>query len=96
MVKIISRQREARNEQHFVADPALPVCENCAHYRSVFVENQWGGLDEKKRRCALGHFAVKRKSTCAVHKFKTGDAVETAERVNASKDAHRGDYVEYG
>lgn len=70
MVKAISRQQEARLRQNYVEDPPLPVCETCEHYRSVRLETAWGGTEEKRKRCSLGNFAVKRKGSCRKHNFK--------------------------
>jgi hypothetical protein len=47
------------------------------NYRSVLIKNEWGGMDEKKRRCTLGGFAVKRKSTCDFHRFKKVETIES-------------------
>ena len=66
-----SRQQIARQKQNYEETPKLKICENCEHYRSTFVESEWGGYEEKRKRCALGGFAVKRKSSCAAHAFPT-------------------------
>lgn len=70
MVKAVSSQQEARNSQNYVEDPPLRVCGTCEHYQSVRIETAWGGREEKRRRCSLGKFAVKRKATCRMHRFK--------------------------
>ncbi|VGO12815.1 hypothetical protein PDESU_01369 [Pontiella desulfatans] len=70
MKRGMSRQKLARKEQKYVSSPVLPLCENCGHYRSVQVENDWGEVEEKKRRCAKGDFAVKRHGNCAAHVFR--------------------------
>lgn len=57
----------AREEQRYQHNPVLPFCGNCEHYQSVWVENEWGDKEEKKRRCSLGDFAVKRKGSCSRH-----------------------------
>lgn len=67
--KVMSRQQEARDQQQYDPNPVLPFCENCEHYRSSWVEDGWGVVEEKKRRCSIGNFAVKRRGTCGTHRF---------------------------
>ena len=66
-----SRQQVARQRQKYEDKPQLKICESCEHYRSTYVETDWGGYEEKRRRCALGGFAVKRKGSCAAHEFRS-------------------------
>ena len=65
----VSQQQAARKTQNYVERPTLKVCENCEYYRSIFVDTEWGRREEKRRRCALGKFAVKRSSSCDAHVF---------------------------
>lgn len=65
----ISRQQMARDQQQYDPHPLMPFCENCGHYKSSWIEDGWGAMEEKKRRCSLGGFAVKRKGTCRNHQF---------------------------
>ncbi len=66
-----SRQQLARQQQNYEEKPRQKICESCEHYRSTFVKTEWGGYEEKLRRCTLGGFAVKRKSSCAAHEFRS-------------------------
>ncbi len=59
----------ARKKQRYLEHPLLPVCESCEHYQSVYVDTEWGAQEEKRRRCALGGFAVKRRGSCNAHVF---------------------------
>lgn len=74
MKTMLSRQEMARNKQNYTSIPSLPLCENCNQYRSVWVQDDWGNREEKKRRCFIGGFAVKRKGNCNLHSFKMDEA----------------------
>lgn len=63
------RQQIERERQNYIANPKHPICGNCEHYRSEFIESPWGNMEEKKRRCGIGEFATKRMGTCKAHAF---------------------------
>lgn len=51
--------------------PKHPMCSNCIHYRSDFIENKWKYTEEKNIHCDYGGFAVKKSANCNVHEFKS-------------------------
>jgi len=65
------KQQIAREQQNYTSSPRLPLCENCEHYTSMYIDTKWGNKEEKKRRCGIGEFAVKRKATCSAHVYCT-------------------------
>lgn len=62
--------RRAKQEQGYRETP--DTCGNCAHYQSEVVEktyDTWDGVhhvwtEEKKKRCSIGGFPVKKTATC--------------------------------
>ena len=66
------KQQIARERQNYRPNPMLPLCMNCEHYKSVYVDTERGNKEEKKRRCGIGGFAIKRRSTCSAHAFRIG------------------------
>lgn len=71
----MSKQSEAKKAQKYNPKPQQPECQNCFYYNSEIKErvSAYGGntyKDEKKLRCGLGGFAIKKKGTCNKHIFK--------------------------
>jgi hypothetical protein len=62
---IMSRVQDKKDAQGFRAPGHSPVCTNCEHFTSDKVKSSWGNhYDEKKLRCGVGGFAVKRTTSC--------------------------------
>lgn len=73
----MSKQSEAKEKQGYDPKPIQPTCMNCKHYSSEKVSEsygwhkEWTREVEKKKRCTLGGFAVKKTGSCKKdHEFK--------------------------
>lgn len=69
----MSKQSEQKEKQGF--RKGCPCCENCANFTCEIVKEIgyyssqiW--TREKKLRCTLGGFSVKKRSWCREHRFK--------------------------
>ena len=64
----MSKQSEAKARQGYVPKFTPNVCGNCINFHSIVVEHPsyMGGTwkDEKKVKCKIGQFAVKKQGTC--------------------------------
>lgn len=68
-VQKLRTQTIARVNQKYDPSPLQKTCVNCIHYSSEYVQDRWGNMEEKKLRCKLGGFAIKKKGTCCEHRF---------------------------
>jgi hypothetical protein len=63
---------KAKDAQGYNPKPVWPECRNCAYYTSEKIEKEYYGDrwdEEKKIRCALGGFAIKKTATCNKYKL---------------------------
>lgn len=65
----MSKQSEAKKKQNYNPKPEHAMCSNCYNYASESVDNGYGYLEEKNKRCTVGGFAVAKNGTCTAHKF---------------------------
>lgn len=70
----MSKQEKAKQSQGYEPKPVVPMCSNCVHYLSDYVEAhgwQTTWTEEKNIRCGIGGFAVKKQGKCSLHELKT-------------------------
>jgi len=65
----MSKVKKAKEEQGYQESPKFPTCNNCIHYKSDLVLNQYNYQQETNVRCGIGDFAIKKLSTCRQHLF---------------------------
>ena len=69
----MSNVKKTKELQGYVDKFIPPVCANCKNYNSEKVkrDGMFGGvyIDESKKRCSIGGFAVKKMGTCDLHNW---------------------------
>ena len=69
----MSKQSEAKERQGYDPNPVPATCSNCRYF--TFEMREYEGWDRKmyteqrKLRCALGGFAVKKRACCKQHEM---------------------------
>lgn len=63
-------KKTKKEEMCYNPKPKQRTCSNCVHFRSEFIESQYGYREEKNTHCAIGAFSVKKTANCNFHEFK--------------------------
>lgn len=60
----MTKKTEAKINQGFVLRPVSRECGNCKNYNSTFFWDTKGRCTEKRMRCEIGGFSVKKTNSC--------------------------------
>jgi hypothetical protein len=64
----MSKVSEAKKAQNYMKEKGRPNCGNCNNFTCDEEKNKWtGGVIQRNQRCAVGGFAVQKKSCCDMH-----------------------------